>query len=67
MNESYDNLKRLVQLLDYSNGYFFTSIRDALGPAIMDALQKAKIEPVTPLITLLYYMPKDDALKFTAE
>lgn len=67
LNASFDNLQRLVQLLDYSKGYFFVSIRDALGPAVLDALQKAKIEPVVPLVTLLYYLPKEEALKFTTE
>lgn len=67
LNDSFDNLQRLVQLLDYTKGYFFLSIRDELGPIIIDALQKAEIEPVQPSRTLLYYMPKEDALKFTTE
>ena len=67
LNESFDNLHRLVQLLDYSKGYFFLSIRNDLGPVILDALNKAKVDPVISSTTLLYYMSKEDALKFTAE
>lgn len=67
LNESFDNLNRLVQLIDYSKGYIFLSIRDDLGEVILDALQKAKIEPVLPETTLLYRISKEDALKFTAQ
>lgn len=57
----------MVQLLDYSKGYFFMAIRSELGPVVLDALREAKIEPIRGTQTLLYYMPKEDALKFTAQ
>lgn len=43
------------------------SIRNDLGPVILDALREAKIEPIRGSTTLLYYMPAEEALKFTAE
>lgn len=67
LSDSFDKLHRLVQLLDYSKGYFFMSIRNDLGPVILDALREAKIEPIRPTTTILYYMSKEDALKFTAQ
>lgn len=67
LNESTDNLHRLVQLIDYTKGYMFSSVRDELGPVILDALHKANIESVRKSTTLLYYMPKEDARKFTTQ
>ena len=67
LNESFENLHRLIQLIDYSKGYFFSSIRAELRPVIMDALEKIKIGSIHHWQTSLYHLPKKDALKFIAQ
>lgn len=67
MADSYDNLKRLLQLIDYTNGYFFLSVRDQLRPIFIEALEKANIGIGHEYKNLFYYLPKEEALKFNTK
>lgn len=64
LNESFDNLHRLLQLVDYSKGYFFLSIRTRLRQVFKDAFEKANARIAHEYINLLYHLPKEIALKF---
>lgn len=67
LNESYDRLNRLLQLIDYSKGYIFQSIRAEIRPVIRDALAKANAQVIADDTGLLYYLPKEEALKFNVQ
>lgn len=67
LSSSFDNLHRLLQLIDYSGGYFFLSVRSELRQVIKDALKNANIGICQEYINLLYHLPKEDALKFSVE
>lgn len=67
MADSYDNLKRLLQLMDYSTGYFFLSVRGELQPIFNEALEKANIGIGHVYKNLFYYLPKEEALQFNTE
>lgn len=66
-NESYDRLNRLLQLIDYSKGYTFLSVRSEVRLVIKDALQKANIDLIMDVWNLLYHLPKEEALKFNVQ
>lgn len=67
INESHENLSKLLQLIDYTKGYKFLSIRTEIRPVILDALKKANVELLQVVSTLLYYLPKEDALEFNVQ
>lgn len=67
LGNSYDNLKRLLQLIDYSTGYFFLSVRGELRPVFIEALEKANIGIGHEYKNLFYYLPKEEALKFNTQ
>ncbi|XP_031627117.1 uncharacterized protein LOC116343273 [Contarinia nasturtii] len=66
-NESYDRLYRLLKLVDYSKNYFFMSIRTEIKPIFKRALEEVNIEITLDEPALLYYLPKNNALKFNIQ
>lgn len=64
LNESQDNLKRLLQIIDYSKGYFFLSERPELHTTITSAVRQSGAVIVSDTATLLYYLPKEKAADF---
>lgn len=64
LNDSFDNLHRLLQLLDYTKGYFFLSVRTRLRQVFKDAIEKANAKIRHEYINLLYHLPKETALNF---
>lgn len=67
LNDSYENLSRLLQLIDYSKGYAFLSLRPELRSTIISAIEKTKTRIVYEETILLYSLPREDALKYTVE
>lgn len=63
-DESYDRLNRLLQLIDYSKGYTFVTVRPELQPTIRAVLQKLNVEIDLDDMAWLYYLPKEEAMKF---
>lgn len=66
-NENHENLFRLLKLIDYSMGYDFLSVRPDLRPIVREAITSVGVEIVIDEPTLLYYLPKEDALKFKVQ
>lgn len=64
LSESHDKLKRLVKLMDYSDGPTFLSIRPELQTTIMSGVQEAAADVLSNAATLLYYLPRERALEF---
>lgn len=64
LGHSYDNLRRVLQLIDYTAGYYFLSVRDELRPIFHEALQAANIDIGYEYKNLFYYLPKEKALQF---
>ncbi|XP_031631312.1 uncharacterized protein LOC116345775 isoform X2 [Contarinia nasturtii] len=60
-------LHRLLSLINYSNGCIFTGIRTDLKPVIIDALKEVNVNIALDRTSLLYYLPKEEALKFDVE
>lgn len=54
----------MLELIDYSRGYHFYGIRYELRQAIRNALQKVNVEIEFSSSSLLYCLPKNEALKF---
>lgn len=67
LNASYENLSRLLQLIDYSKGYRFLAIRPDIQPVLTSSLQKANVEIISNDVAILYHLPKEEALKFDIE
>lgn len=67
LSECTDELLRLLLLIDYSKGYFFTSLNDRAGSTVREAIKRKKIEIYTDDTNLLYYLPKEKALEFDVE
>lgn len=67
LSNSYENLDRLLQLIDFSKGFTFLSIRTDLRQVIRDALQKAKVGIFHDDTTLLYHLPQEMASKFDVQ
>lgn len=63
LNESHDNLHCLLRLIDYSKGYTFLNIRSAIQPTVLNALKSLNVEIVADSKNLLYFLPKEHALK----
>lgn len=53
---------RLLQLIDFSNGFTFLNIRLEIGPVVATILQDANVEIVDDDMTLLYRLAKVDAV-----
>lgn len=53
--------------MDYTNGYFFLSVRGELRPIFNEALDKANIGIGHEYKNLFYYLPKEEALKFNTK
>lgn len=66
-NPCLDNLSRLLQLLDYSKGVLFTCERPEVYPIILETLKKKNLEICADYLSLLYYMPKEEALKLEVQ
>lgn len=66
-NESHENLSRLLQLIDYSKGYIFPNERSALQSTIINAIKRTGTQILRDDVTVLYYLSKEDAMKFTVE
>lgn len=64
LSNSHKNLIRLLELVDYGRSYHFYGIRSELWPAINDALQRIDVEIEFSSSSLLYCLPKNEALKF---
>lgn len=64
LNESHDNLKRLLQLIDYTNIAAFLSIRPELETTITSAALHIGATVLSNSSTFLYYLPKERALEF---
>lgn len=67
LNASHENLRKLLQLLDYSRGYFFLSERPEIAPTMIEAIQQINVELAFVATTVLYVIPKEDALKFDVQ
>lgn len=63
LGESHENLYQLLLLIDYSNGYTFLSIRPEIQPILRQAFEKVNTEVICDETTLLFYLPKEEALK----
>lgn len=59
-------MERLLQMIDYSKGFTFLSIRSELHQTFIKALQKMKVEIIRDDTTLLYYLSKEEAMTFEA-
>lgn len=62
-----DKLSRLLQLFDYSSGYIFSNVRADVGCIIVDIMQKANIEADDYTKTILYRLPKEQAMNFDVQ
>lgn len=67
LSNSYKNLTRLLELIDYSRGYHFYGIRYELRQAVRNALQKVNVEIEFSSSSLLYCLPKNEALQFDVQ
>lgn len=67
LSKSSKNLTRLLELLDYSQGYHFHGIRIELRQAVRDALHRANVDIEFGSSSLLYCLPKNEALKFDVQ
>lgn len=67
LSKSSKNLTRLLELLDYSKGYHFYGIRFELRQAIREALHRANVDIEFGSSSLLYCLPKNEALKFDVQ
>lgn len=63
-NELDDELSRLLQLLDYSKGYFFLSISERASGIVRKAVNQRGVKFLIDDSNLKYFLPKEDALKF---
>lgn len=59
INQSKEKLCRLLKLIDFSDGFTFLNIREEIGDVVVK-----NIEVVCDDKTILYHLPKEDALKF---
>lgn len=67
LSENTDELLRLLLLIDYSKGYFFISITDHAASAVKEAIKQKNVELYVDESNLLYYLPKEKALEFSAQ
>ncbi|XP_031619018.1 uncharacterized protein LOC116338095 [Contarinia nasturtii] len=64
LNESYDRLYRLLLLFDFSKSYVFIGVRNELKPTVNRALDELNVKITEDSPDLLYYLAKEEALKF---
>lgn len=67
LNQSYDNLSRLLYLIDYSKGFIFLAIRPEIRGVLRSALQKMNVDIRSDNRTILYRLPKEEALQLNVE
>lgn len=67
LNENFENLHRLLQLIDYSTGYRFLAIRPEVRSIINSSLQEIHVDIVSDNGAILYYLPREQAIKFDVE
>lgn len=67
LSESTEELLRLLLLIDYSKGYFFTSLNDRAASAVREAIRRKNVELNSDDTNLLYYLPKETALEFDVQ
>lgn len=64
MSSSFENLTRLLQLIDHSQtSYTFANVPAESVQVFKDVLQKANVE-ISNQPALMYFLPKEEALKF---
>lgn len=58
----------MLLLLDYSKNYVFANVRAKVADIIADALQKVVNAKITGDVkTILYRLPKEEALQFDVQ
>lgn len=67
LSEYTEELLRLLLLIDYSKGYFFTSLNDRAASAVREAIKRKNVEVYIDDTNLLYHLPKEEALKFDVQ
>lgn len=67
LNKSLDNLQRLLQLVDYSNGYVFLSVHSEHRQVFKDAFEKINVKIGYEYTSLLYHLARDKAVNFITE
>ncbi|XP_055298652.1 uncharacterized protein LOC129566591 isoform X3 [Sitodiplosis mosellana] len=66
LSECTEELLRLLLLIDYSKGYYFTSLNDRTA-SVREAIKQKNLEINTDHTSLLYYLPKEKALEFVVQ
>lgn len=64
LDESTDELKRLVSLLDFSKEYYFIVFSETIASAIRDVTRATKVEITRDYWNIHYLLPKEKALEF---
>lgn len=64
MSDSYENLSRLLQLIDYTRGYKLLNVCVELEQVFKDAITKTGAKILDDQPCYLYCLSKADALKF---
>lgn len=67
INESNDNLLRLLKLLDFTKGYKFLSERAVLQSTIREVIAYKNAKITYDNNPMLYRLPKDEALKLDVQ
>lgn len=67
LNASHENLFRLLQLLDFSNGFTILNIRTEIGDVVERVLKNANVEIDCEFTSFLYHLAKEQALNFDVQ
>lgn len=64
LNESLENLSRLLRLIDYSKGYRFLGVRPDIRPALKSTLDQINVPIISDNEAILYRLPREEAMQF---
>lgn len=64
LNESTDELRRLLFLLDYTKEYCFVTFSDHVTSAIKETVKMKDVQIILDYWILHYFLPKEKALRF---
>lgn len=67
LSDSNVKLAKILDMLDWSRGFKASTFRDKHRSAVVDTVTAKNLSREFDSETLLYYMPKEDAVKLTVK
>lgn len=67
LSDSNEKLAKILNLLDWSKGFKVSTFRKKHRPAVVDTVNAKNLSREFDSETLLYYLPKEEAVKLTVK